>query len=176
MLKCKTLWWRVIRISVRKPTAGYLRHSSVRAELTVLPCWLTLRVFKWIKTESWKYYLKLEASRFIINFAKFVVSGFWRAKSLWQITIPNSIRKLLMLSRIIWKLMSYQGSLNTQTGKNLSQILRILRQSLHSVSKSIREEDLVPISNNRSLNMIFLKINILNLNWMLWEPNRSCIW
>ena len=158
MLNCKTVWWREIIISLS------------------MPVWIKLRVFKCSKTESWKYYLKLEASRFIINFAKFVVSGFWRAKSLWQITISNSIRKLLMLSRIIWKLMSYQGSLNTQTGKNLSQILRILRQSLHSVSKSIREEDLVPISNNRSLNMIFLKINILNLNWMLWEPNRSCIW
>ena len=56
--------------------AGYLLHSSVRAELTVLPCWLTLRVFKSSRTESWKYYLEQEASRYIINFAKFVVSGF----------------------------------------------------------------------------------------------------
>ena len=173
MLKCKTLWWRVIQISLRKPAAGYLPHSSVRAELTVLPCWLTLRVFMWSKTESWKYYLKLEASRFIINFAKFVVSGFWRAKSLWQITIPNSMRKLLMLSRIIWKLMSYQGSLNTLTGNNLSLILIILCQNFHLVSKLTREEDQVFTSSNWSRNMIFLKTNILHLNWMLWEPNHS---
>ena len=156
MFNCKTVWWRVIIISLSMPVAEYL-----------------LRVFKSSKTESWKYYLKLEASRFTINFAKFVVSGFWRAKSLWQITIQNSIRKLLMLSRIIWKLMSCLGSLNTQTGNNLSLIRIILCQSFLLVSKLTREEDLVFTSNNWSRNMIFLKTNIFHLNWMLWEPNPS---